>query len=329
MSCHLWRVTLVDYILGTPPWLPWLVFILALALLVVVLLAFVQWADEPRARKLLTPNQEKLRMRSNVRGEIVLFEISSAGNHPELRDRSRSSAVNSLGEFLKKGGPYDVGLHLEVSAGDPVRLRDWAFSLQTINGDEINCNLDDSAWPPPKTWHDQFPNAMPLSRVQATFLSSPNVYVVYCRLNIKVHLTLGQGHVEKLDSLRGTATDNAGRRFTFDLQPSRAPSLSGQSTSAPITLRAACFELARELRDMLAKVPEKLTLNEEMTYLQDDFVTKIWPRYTGLKERLRVALPRFQIQSEAEHWTYTKQNVQDIADNLDEEANRVASDFLV
>ena len=82
----------------------------------------------------------------------------------------------------------------------------------------MQCYLEPGAWPPPKSWYEQFPGAMTLARAEALYIAPENVYVAYCQVRIKSYLDGGQQSFLELDSLEASATDNTGRIATFRIK---------------------------------------------------------------------------------------------------------------
>lgn len=155
--------------------------------------------------------------KSGVRGEIVLFEPVTTAEHPEMYQQSKSEIGSAFHRTVKYGDAYDVGLHIE-NIGKPTRLRDWRFHIRTRGAPEVQCYLETGAWPPPKSWYEQFPGAMTLALAEASYIAPENVYVVYCQVRIKSYLDDGQQSLLELDSLEASATDNGGRLATFRIK---------------------------------------------------------------------------------------------------------------
>ncbi len=155
--------------------------------------------------------------KSEVRGEIVLFEPVSIAEHPEMYAKGTSDLGSAILTTLKCGDSYDVGLHIE-SLGEATRLHGWHFVLVMKDGTEVQCHVDSSAWPPPKSWHQQFPDAMTLMSAEALYFKPAHVYAVYCQVRIKSYLDDTQRSLLELDSLEASATDHNGRVAMFRIK---------------------------------------------------------------------------------------------------------------
>lgn len=165
-----------------------------------------------------TKTSAKNRRGSTVTGEIVLFEQLVAGNHPELYAHPEPDGITKA---LKYGASFEVGLHIE-NLGKATRLRDWVFRIETTGGPDVTPVVDPNAWPPPGEWHKNFPLAMTLASVGATYIEPARVYVVYCRVRIKSFRGEDYKSYLKLDSFEASATDSEGRTATFRISKNHA-----------------------------------------------------------------------------------------------------------
>lgn len=94
------------------------------------------------------------------------------------------------------------------------------------------------------------------------------------------------------------------------------------------SLRQAGFQLAKEIRDFLTSIPDGLSVEEEHNRVFAYFLKTFWPRLRDIKERFEVMLPKWSVVSSVEWLPTSKERVQKIADNLEQEALRVDKDVL-
>jgi hypothetical protein len=157
----------------------------------------------------LAPHLRRLGSKASpVRGEVVLFELISPTNHPEMYANREPKALEKA---IAYGSAFDVGLHIENN-GKPSRLRGWRFRVD-LDGESHSPSLVEAdAWPPPQAWQRLFPDTISLPTVEATYLHRGKVYPVYFRLRF---MSPDYSTFPRRDALVVSATDNFGRVATF------------------------------------------------------------------------------------------------------------------
>jgi len=94
------------------------------------------------------------------------------------------------------------------------------------------------------------------------------------------------------------------------------------------TLWQAAVDLAAEIRALVQSVPDGLTLDEEHGRLFELFLTTYWERLRVIKDRLETVIsPKWSVLSSTHWMANSKQNLRNIADNLEQEALKVDKDI--
>jgi hypothetical protein len=135
--------------------------------------------------------------------------------------------------------------------------------------------------------------------------------------------------IEELLGLLAAQAAQAAPKVPDDkLETTVVKTLPAQAAVAYKYLYEAAFALAKEMRTFLDSIPSGLSQEEEHNRVFEPFLRTFWPRLRDIKDRLENVLPRGSVVPSTQWLPTTKDGVQQTADKLEREAQRVDKTVL-